>query len=503
MGINILLITFILCININKYLNSRFKLNMKEINFSTNFHVQKSEERTDSIKNEEPNKKTCKKIIKIVLISLLIIIIIVPVVYIFFYFFDKKEISSVREKRFTDEEKKVASYNTVIKLNNIVFPTSVLDNPYNGEHIKSYYNFTYYFFNQLEYKDYSPISLYSILINIYMAISDKEQYNLLNKILGLNNEERILFYSQIFNNNYISNSRGEIKISNGAFYNSDIVKENSLFIDKMTKTYTECYKLSYKKDFKFISDWINKSFKKDNNNKDLLLNNLGNSDNIGILFFSNLYFKQNWKDTFIDSDTYKDIFYIDNDNKIEVNYMKHSYYVDKYYDYGKYISIYDYYSNYYSIQYIIPKSINDNILELIGDNNFIYENEKAEIIGTYITLSVPKFKIDNEIDFVPILKKIGFGRLFNERYSTLNNAFIVQKNFNYYLSQIKQRNQVELNEDGTSVKSTTFAKIGALSSAGPNNGNGIEVKLDQPFIYIIRDIYTLPIFVGYIKDPNY
>ena len=70
-----------------------------------------------------------------------------------------------------------------------------------------------------------------------MAISDKEQYNLLNTILGLNNEENILFYSQIFNNNYIYNSMEQIKISNGAFYNSDIVKENSLFIDSKSSAF--------------------------------------------------------------------------------------------------------------------------------------------------------------------------------------------------------------------------------------------------------------------------
>lgn len=31
---------------------------------------------------------------------------------------------------------------------------------------------------------------------------------------------------------------------------------------------------------------------------------------------------------------------------------------------------------------------------------------------------------------------------------------------------------------------------------------GLEIKLDQPFIYIIRDKNKLPIFMGYIKDPN-
>ena len=63
-----------------------------------------------------------------------------------------------------------------------------------------------------------------------MAISDKEQSKLLNNVIRLNNDERIVFYSKIFENNYFEKFEGEIKISNGAFYNSDIVKENPLFI---------------------------------------------------------------------------------------------------------------------------------------------------------------------------------------------------------------------------------------------------------------------------------
>ena len=57
-----------------------------------------------------------------------------------------------------------------------------------------------------------------------MGISDEELSKKLNNILGLNETERILFYSQIIQNNYFNDSKTEIKISNGGFYNSDIVK---------------------------------------------------------------------------------------------------------------------------------------------------------------------------------------------------------------------------------------------------------------------------------------
>ena len=331
-----------------------------------------------------------------------------------------------------------------------------------------------------------------------MAISDTELSELLNNILGLNKEELILFYSQIFKNNYFENSDGEIMISNGVFYNSDRVKENPSFVDQMSKTFTECYKLSYSKDFNFIQEWISKSLKE---KKESSQDNFSNKNDIGILFFSNLYFNQKWSTKFVDEETYKDFFYINNDNKKEINFMKHSYCVDNYFDYDKYISFCDYYNNHYSIQYIVPKSINDNILNLVNNINFIYENETNKKNETCISLSVPKFKIDNEIDFIPILKDMGFEKLFNKKYSTLNNPFINGGNYNYYLDQLIQRNKVELNEDGTIIKIKTFASVMTMS-ASPYD-RGIEVKLNQPFIFIIRDINKLPIFIGHIKDPNF
>ena len=455
-------------------------------------------EESNEIKNENIQRKKFinKNCIIKMIISLVIIIVIT--IFIIFFLIRRQETSSVKEKEFSENEIKIAKYNTVIKLNTIQFPSLKGNNIYKEEHLNSYFNFSYNFFFNLNYKDYSPVSLYNVLINVFMAISDKDMLELLDDILGLNNDERILFYSQIFNNNYFKNSEGEIKISNGAFYNSDKVAENVSYIDQISKTYTECYKLSYKKEFNFIIEWINKSLKEEKNN---FMSNLENIENTAILFLSSLYFKQKWATKFLDSNSYKDNFYIDNNNKKEVIFMKHSYQVNDYYDYERYVSFYDIYSNNYLIQYIVPKSLNDSILELINNKNFLYEDEHNKINETsiYISLSVPKFKINNEIDFVPILKNMGFGKLFDGNFSTLNKPFINENNYNYYLDKITQKNLIELNEDGTTIKSYTYSSA-MLKSAGPSLG-GLEIKLNQPFIYIIRDKYKLPIFIGYVKEP--
>ena len=84
------------------------------------------------------------------------------ILILFFIFFNITEESTIKEKRFTEKEIKIAKYNTVMKLNDVQFPSSESNFSYKEEHLNTYYNFTYYFFRNLNYTSFSPISLYSI-----------------------------------------------------------------------------------------------------------------------------------------------------------------------------------------------------------------------------------------------------------------------------------------------------------------------------------------------------
>jgi hypothetical protein len=210
----------------------------------------------------------------------------------------REEKDSVVPKTLTKEEIKIAKYNTVIKLNNILLPSSESNFIYNETYLDSFYKFSYNFFVDLNYTNFSPLTLYNILINIYMAISDTEQLEILDNILGLNNDERIIFYSNMIDNNNFANSEGEIKINNGAFYNSDNVEENKTYVNQITKTYTECYKLSYGNDFNFIIEWINKSIKEKNFMKE---DSFKNKKEITLLLFSSLYYQQKWATEYVEN----------------------------------------------------------------------------------------------------------------------------------------------------------------------------------------------------------
>ena len=180
--------------------------------------------------------------------------------------------------------------------------------------------------------------------------------------------------------------------------------------------------------------------------------------------------------------------------------MKHSYSVNYYYDYETYISFYDFFSNKYLIQYLIPKSNNSNILNLIEDINFLKENKTCKKDIDMIYLSVPKFTKKTKIDFIPVLKELGLEKLFDEHFSTVENPFIKEIGYNYFVKKIFQKNKIELNENGTMIKSVTVVKIDIFPTS-PGPPKELVIKLNQPFIYIIKDKNKLPIYIGYINEP--
>ena len=94
--------------------------------------------------------------------------------------------------------------------------------------------------------------------------------------------------------------------------------------------------------------------------------------------------------------------------------------------------------------------------------------------------------------------------MFSDQVDSFHNAFKDEKldGFNLYISVMKQRNEVEFNEDGSVVKSVSMAGISKAESAMPGDFNTLDVDLNQPFIYIIRDINNTPIFVGHVDNPK-
>ena len=63
---------------------------------------------------------------------------------------------------------------------------------------------------------------------------------------------------------------------------------------------------------------------------------------------------------------------------------------------------------------------------------------------------------------------------------------------------MKQRNEVEFNEDGSIVKSVSMSGM-SKGEAAPFIGDTLDVNLNQPFIYIIRDMRLKMVHIFFCK----
>ena len=131
-----------------------------------------------------------------------------------------------------------------------------------------------------------------------------------------------------------------------------------------------------------------------------------------------------------------------------------------------------------------------------------YINELNQISDSFIIdLSLPRFKVESFIDFNEILKKSGLNKAYDCFKKSFNYAFSdLKDDESIYLQYVKQKNVISFDEDGTIAKSVSFASFGKNTSAVEIVIDTLEVKLNQPFIYIIEDSNSLPLFVGSVNQ---
>lgn len=350
---------------------------------------------------------------------------------------------------------------------------------------------------------YSPMMLYSLLHILSLGYENEEMIQIFDTVLGLNSSLRKENYINMYLNNFFVNSEtGTTQMYHGAFLTNGFPYKQE-YINDLTSHYVEAFQLDFnkEKDINKMIEWVNSKMQDDDFiNKD----DLSIEDDPILYLFSALYFSQKWKNRYYESDSYDDTFYINETQNDRVTYMNHRY-LGKAYEYDKYYSVYDAYRNGYSVQYLVAKD-DYKIDEAIQNQDIFHEDEEKRLTrevslehvekDIFIDLTLPKLNMLESVDFKEILSELGLGDIFKPTFKNLDRVFSLKGDF--AIEKIMQKNQVTFNEEGTIVKSLSFAGAG---NAAPFDGKTLEVKLDHPYIYIIYDQNHLPLFVGHVDRP--
>lgn len=145
----------------------------------------------------------------------------------------------------------------------------------------------------------------------------------------------------------------------------------------------------------------------------------------------------------------------------------------------------------------LPKNGLDQLIENLNLDRWIGLVENmGETKGTII---LPKFKIEYEKTLNQTLQVLGMGIAFDPGQANFGRlADLSQLPGNLYLSEVKHKSFVEVNEEGTEAAAVTNVGIGIVSVGGGKKTFYLEVN--RPFLFAIRDSQTNTIlFLGTLQ----
>ncbi len=110
-------------------------------------------------------------------------------------------------------------------------------------------------------------------------------------------------------------------------------------------------------------------------------------------------------------------------------------------------------------------------------------------------LSLPKFTLEYDLTLNEALKALGMAIAFSPEQADFTKMRRIR---DLYISKVKHKTFVDVNEEGTEAAAVTSVEIGLESADG-----GFSMRVNRPFIFVIRENHSGTIlFMGKIVEPN-
>ena len=218
-----------------------------------------------------------------------------------------------------------------------------------------------------------------------------------------------------------------------------------------------------------------------------------------ILFLINaIYFKGKWTNEFSKEKTKEDAFNLESGSQKRVPMMSQSgnyrYYEGKNF---QAVSL-PYGSGRVSMYVFLPQkgaSISEFQKSLTAASWESWMKEFRESEGDVM---LPRFKIEYEVTLNDALKALGMEPAFDA--SRANFSGMTESGQKLYISKVKHKTFVEVNEEGTEAAAVTSTEMRATSAMRPRQR--FNMVVDHPFFCAIRDNTTgTLLFMGTILEP--
>jgi serine protease inhibitor len=360
--------------------------------------------------------------------------------------------------------------------------------------------FGFELFDQLQPKDrgknvfYSPLSVALALSMTYngAAGETKEAMRRTLKTEGLSLDVLNEASAALINSLRSSDPKIELAIANSLWARRD-VKFREDFLERNRQFFAaEVASLDFGApgSLTTINNWVSR------NTKSKIPSIIEEIDPLDAMFLINaIYFKGQWENKFKKELTRNEPFYPLSGPQKEIPMMSQSgdY---QYYRGDKFQAVRLFYgAKGASLDLFLPdedSSIDDFLKSLSFDKCGQWTRMFRQAEGD---IKIPRFKMDYESSLNDALKAMGMGVAFVAGKADFSG---MRDQNDLYISEVKHKAVVEVNEEGTEAAAATSVTIRALSAM-----QRFTFIVDRPFLMMIRDRRTDAIlFMGVVVDPK-
>ena len=143
-------------------------------------------------------------------------------------------------------------------------------------------------------------------------------------------------------------------------------------------------------------------------------------------------------------------------------------------------------------------------LELLGRVKYSGQQDEADC-GTYaysLNMFMPRFGIDTRADLVAPLKALGMRLAFDPGTADFSGIATPQE-VPLYVSGVIHQANIDVDEKGVEAAAATAVVVSTGGCTGPGPAKEITLRLDRPFLFVLRDVQTGAIlFIGRVLDPS-
>jgi serine protease inhibitor len=216
-------------------------------------------------------------------------------------------------------------------------------------------------------------------------------------------------------------------------------------------------------------------------------------DNTVMLLINAIYFKGKWTSRFDASKTSELPFYRTDGISADVPMMKQESDFKAYKGQGFTFAEIPYGQGNYVMDIILPDASDGLNSLLLSFNDAAFTSWVAGLYSQKVDLSLPRFKYGFKKELNDILSDMGMGNAFQDGADFSN----ISDQYQLKISTVLHQAFIETNEEGTEAAAATV--VGIVATSLPSI---LEINLDHPFLYIIRETSTNAIlFMGRVSDP--